>query len=159
MKGVSIMGIILRVFLCAEGVGIMFRILGALARRNMVEVYSVSWEFFAIFLILAGIVIRPMSLERYIGWPFFWVLLCFVIIAIEGMFRITEHLSEFLRKSTELEMQVSLLNEENYRLKKRLEKMRKGKENENGKEKAAVCDQYDGQRRRGADAADAPESD
>lgn len=155
MRGVSMMEIILRVFLCAEGVGILFRILGALARRKMVEVYSVSWEFFAIFLILAGILIHPRSLERYIGWPFFWVLLCFLIIAIEGMFRITEHLSEFLRKSTELEMQVSLLNEENYRLKKKLEKMRKAKENGKAKEKNAVRDQYDGAGRRGTDAADA----
>lgn len=158
MNGVSIMGIILRVFLCAEGIGILFRILGALARRKMVEVYSVSWEFFAIFLILAGILIHPRSLERYIGWPFFWVLLCFLIIGIEGMLRITEHLSEFLRKSTELEMQVSLLNEENYRLKKKLEKMRKVKENGNAKEEAAVCDQYDGPGRRGTDAADAAET-
>lgn len=143
------MGIILKIMLAAEGIATVLRILQALAMRKMIEVYSVSWVFFAAFLILAGISMHPVSLEKYISWPFFFLLLIFFIIAIEGMFRITEHLSELMRKSSELEMQVSLLNEENYRLRKRL--LRKQRENE---EKAAVCDQHDGAGRRGTDTAE-----
>lgn len=143
------MGIILKIVLAAEGVATVLRILQALAMRKMIEIYSVSWVFFAAFLILAGIFMHPVSLENFIGWPFFILILIFFVIAIESMFKITEHLSELMRKSTELEMQVSLLNEENYRLRKRL--MREQRENE---EKAAVCDQHDGAGRRGRDAAD-----
>lgn len=148
------MGLILKILLAAEGVGIIFRILQALAMRRMIEVYSVSWVFFAAFLILAGVSMHPVSLEKYISWPFFILILIFFIIAIEGMFRITEHLSELMRKSSELEMQVSLLNEENYRLRKRL--LRGQKENE---EKTAVCDQHDGAGRSGADTSDTAEAD
>lgn len=114
------MGLVLRISMILGGIIITVRILKALARRRMIEVYSVSWELFSIFLILAGILIRPVVMERYIGWPFFILLLIFAVIAIAGLLRITEHLSDLLRKSTEMEMQISLLNEENYRLKRSL---------------------------------------
>lgn len=148
------MGLILKILLAAEGVGIIFRILQALAMRKMIEVYSVSWVFFAAFLILAGISMHPVSLEKYISWPFFILILIFFIIAIEGMFRITEHLSELMRKSSELEMQVSLLNEENYRLRKRL-----SREHREDEKETFVCDQHDGAGRSGADASDTASPD
>lgn len=150
------MGLILKIVFIAEGICIVLRILQALAMRKMTEVYSVSWVFFAVFLFLAGILMHPASLEQYISWPFFFLILAFFVIGIEGMFRIAEHLSEFMRKSAELEMQVSLLNEENYRLKKKLLKEQEEKGHE---EKAAVCDQHDGTGRRGTDTPGTPSAD
>ncbi|MGN0361457.1 MAG: DUF2304 domain-containing protein [Bilifractor sp.] len=114
------MGLVFRLFLIATGIYIFFRLLFALARRKMVEVYSVAWVFLSLFFLLTGIVVHPYGMQRIISWQFFILIMLVIWIGVEGFFRISEHQSDLFRKNAELAMQISLLNEENQEVRRSL---------------------------------------
>ena len=121
------MELILRLFLIASGIVIFAQVLLALAGRRLVQVYSVPWSILAVCLIITGCVIKPRNMDLYIGWPFFIFLLLCSSLALCEFFRMTEHQSDLRRKFSELSMQVSLLNEENGRIRREYVSLR-GKE-------------------------------
>jgi hypothetical protein len=112
------MGVILQLYLIGSGICIFIQVLLALAGRRMVEAYSVPWAVLAVCLVIIGCVIQPGEISRYIGWPFFIFLLLGLSLVLRIFFRMTEHQSDLQRKFSELSMQVSLLNEENSRMRK-----------------------------------------
>ncbi len=118
------MELILRLFLIGSGIVIFIQVLLALAGRRLIESYSVPWAVLAVCLVIVGCVIQPREIGRYMSWPFFiFLLLCFSLVLCV-FFRMTEHQSDLIRKFSELSIQVSLLNEENSRMRKKCAQMR-----------------------------------
>lgn len=140
------MGTILRIFIVVLGISTFLRNLYSLARRRMMEGFSVPWAVLSLLLLLVGIFVRPYQLEESLSWPVFILVMLGIFLMVEGMFRITVNESELQRKNAELEMQISLINEENLEDRKRISRLEKilldkmeGDEGEDGdgKKKAA----------------------
>ena len=113
-------GLFLQVLFIVAGVLVMVVDVTLLAKRKLSEPISVTWGFVAIVFIIAGIVLRPNGWITYMS-PAGMVLLCIVgLCLMYGLFLASCHISETMRKQTEMAMNISLLNQEIVELKREL---------------------------------------
>ena len=113
---------ILRVLWILIGVITFLMATVSLAKRQMTESFCIFWGMVSALLIVGGIVLRPVEWSKYISWS------GLVIICLGGLgllvsgFYFSVWISKLMRQTTELAIQVSLLNQENEILLKQLAK-------------------------------------
>lgn len=116
-------GDILRIIMCCGGVVLLGITLSSLARKRMTEPFCLTWGIISVVLILAGILLRPTLWNRYISITGMFLVLLVGFAVIYIAFFLSTKVSELMRRSQELAMQVSLLNWEKEELWKRLEEL------------------------------------
>ena len=114
---------ILRIILVLTGILLFVLTLSSLARRKMTESFSLTWGLVAVVMILAGILLQPYGLAGAISVYGLIMIVTIGFCLIFGAFYITSKVSEVERKSRELAMQVSLLNQENRMIMDKLEEL------------------------------------
>ena len=116
-------GDILRIIICFSGVVLLGITLSSLARKRMTEPFCLTWGIISVVLILAGILLRPTLWNRYISVTGMFLVLLVGFAVIYIAFFLSAKVSELMRRSQELAMQVSLLNWEKEELWKKLEEL------------------------------------
>lgn len=105
-------GLILQIIMIAAGVLIVCVTLLSLANNRMTEPFVLIWGLFALVLILAGILLRPSGWDEYISPAGLILIILMMSCAIHVIYFITCRVSELMRKTNELAIQVSLLSQE-----------------------------------------------
>lgn len=113
-------GDILRIILVVTGIVMLFITIGSLAKRKMNESFCLAWGIVSLAIILAGILLRPVHWSDYISNT--GLVLLFIIFygILYAAYFVSLKISELTRKNQELAIQVSLLNQENERILRRL---------------------------------------
>ena len=116
-------GDFLRVSMVVVGIILLLTTISSLAKRKLTETVCLVWGLVSVVFILAGILLRPYGISRYISMTGLFLITIIGVVVLYGAFFISTKLSELARKNHELAVQVSLLNHENKELLKRLEKL------------------------------------
>lgn len=116
-------GFILRLFLCAIGAVLLVNVVSSLARRKMTESFALIWGVMALLCVIAGMLVRPVLLNSYISAIGMILIMMAVLCVIVGAYFISLRISELMRKTQELSINVTLLYDENLRLMKQVEKL------------------------------------
>lgn len=116
-------GDFLRVSMVVVGIILLLTTISSLAKRKMTETVCLVWGLVSVVFILAGILLRPYGISRYISMTGLFLVTVIGVVVLYGAFFISTKLSELARKNHELAVQVSLLNHENEELLKRLERL------------------------------------
>ena len=95
-------------------IGFLFLILtfSSLAKRRINEAICLIWGITSLVIILAGILLRPVAWKKYIsvtGLILAVIVLCGVLFVL---FTLSVIVSEHMRKSNEMAIQISLLKRE-----------------------------------------------
>lgn len=105
-------GLILQIILVAAGVLIVCITLISLAKSRMTEPFCLMWGLFAIVLMLAGIMLRPVGWVEYVSPIGLILILIMMTGGIHFLYFVTCRVSELVRKVNELAISVSLLHTE-----------------------------------------------
>ena len=116
-------GFILRLFLCAIGAVLLVDVVASLARRKMTESFALIWGVMALLCVIAGMLVRPVLLNSYISAIGMILIMMAVLCVIVGAYFISLRISELMRKTQELSINVTLLYDENLRLMKQVEEL------------------------------------
>ena len=116
-------GFILRLFLCAIGAVLLVNVVSSLARRKMTESFALIWGAMALLCVVAGMLVRPVLLNSYISAIGMILIMMAVLCVIVGAYFISLRISELMRKTQELSINVTLLYDENLRLMKQVEEL------------------------------------
>lgn len=114
-------GDLLRIFMIAAGIGLLIVTVSSLAKRKLTETVCLVWGLVSVVFILAGILLRPYGISRYISMTGLCLIMIIGVVVLSGAFFVSTKLSELARKNHELAVQVSLLNHENTVIMKKLE--------------------------------------
>lgn len=114
---------VLRIILVGTGILLFGLTLSSLARRKMTESFCLTWGLVALIMIISGIVLQPYGLGAMISASGLVIIVVVGYCLIFGAFYITGKVSEVERKSRELAIQVSLLNQENRMIMDKLEEL------------------------------------
>lgn len=113
-------GQFLRLFMIISGVALFISVIISLAKRKMHETFCMAWGILALGVTVAGFVLRPTEVGNLISFKGLVMLIAaFFVVAYLFNF-VSVKISELMRKNQELAIQVSLLNQENERILKRL---------------------------------------
>ena len=123
-------GDVLRIFMVIVGVMLLWTTISYLAKRKMTETVCLVWGLVSIVCILAGILLRPYGVNRYVSMTGLFLIMIVGIVVLAGAFFVSIKLSELARKNHELAVQVSLLNYENRSMMERLEQLEESKNNQ-----------------------------
>ena len=116
-------GNFIRVVLAVTGVAMLMFTIMSLARRKMNETVCMAWGIVSAAIIIAAIVIHPDQWSDYISFgALLMIAIIFFGVLYAGFF-VSAEISKLTRCNQELAIQVSLLNEENQRLLKRVAKL------------------------------------
>lgn len=129
---------LLRLILILVGVLLLFMTILSLARRKMTETFCLAWGAFSVLLMLAGIFLRPTEVVHYVSPMGLVLILLAGFCVIAAAYFISTQISVLTRKNQELAMQVSLLNQENEQILKKLKMNRKPEEEETDNEKEDI---------------------
>lgn len=121
-------GDILRIFMIATGIALLWATVSSLAKRKMTETVCLVWGLVSVVCILSGLLLRPYGVSKYISMTGLVLIMIIAIVVLQGAFFVSTKISELARKNHELAVQVSLLNHENYNMMRRLEKLEEGLE-------------------------------
>ena len=116
-------GFILRLFLCAIGAVLLVNVVSSLARRKMTESFALIWGVMALLCVIAGMLVRHVLLNSYISAIGMILIMMAVLCVIVGAYFISLRISELMRKTQELSINVTLLYDENLRLMKQVEEL------------------------------------
>lgn len=105
-------GQIFCIFMIATGITLLVVVLLSLVKRKMTEPFCLAWGLFAMLLLLAGILLHPTELDRYISITGMLLLLFLVYSVLISLYALTRVISVLSRRNRELAMQVSILNAE-----------------------------------------------
>ena len=104
------------------GIGIMIVTFVLHAKKKLTVNLAVTWELLGIAAILSGAVPRFSGWSSRIGLGSLVVLLITALV-LWGVYQMTIQISSLLMKNQELAILVSLLNQENERILRELEKL------------------------------------
>lgn len=105
------------------GIGIMIVTFVLHAKKKLTVNLAVTWELLGIAAILSGAVPRFSGRSSRIGLGSLVVLLITALLVLWGVYQMTIQISSLLMKNQELAILVSLLNQENERILRELEKL------------------------------------
>lgn len=105
------------------GIGIMAITFVLHAEKKLTVNLAVTWELLGIAAILSGAVPKFSGWSSRLSIGSLAVLLITGLLIVWGVYQMTIQISSLLMKNQELAMQVSLLNQENERIIKELEKL------------------------------------
>ena len=100
----------------------------SLAKRKMTESFCLTWGFISVIIILAGFLLRPTELARYISGTGMILVGMVAFCVVYGTYFMSIKVSELMRRNLELAMQVSLLGKENEEIRERLQEFIEGGE-------------------------------
>lgn len=109
-------GEILRIVMASGGVIILMETVMSLSMRRLKEQFCLFWGVISVLLILAGIFLRPMVWSRYVSQTGTIIIIVAAVCVVCCLFYFSICISMLSRKTQELAMQVSLLNQENERI-------------------------------------------
>ena len=143
-----IIGDFLEIFMIILGIYLLCMTVLSLAKRKMTEQFCLVWAVMAVLMIVAGILLNPSQIERYISLRGLVLVLIIILGVIWGMWFVSTQVSILLRKNQELAMQTSLLNQDSEymlkeikNLKRRLENLESELNTEGASdEESSVCD-------------------
>ena len=104
------------------GIGIMIVTFVLHAKKKLTVNLAVTWELLGIAAILSGAVPRFSGWSSRIGLGSLVVLIT-ALLVLWGVYQMTIQISSLLMKNQELAILVSLLNQENERILRELEKL------------------------------------
>ena len=107
-----IIGDFLEIFMIILGIYLLCMTVLSLAKRKMTEQFCLVWAVMAVLMIVAGILLNPSQIERYISLRGLMLVLIIILGVIWGMWFVSTQVSILLRKNQELAMQTSLLNQD-----------------------------------------------
>ena len=107
---------LLQILLVAEGIWLFVRTMNSLARKTMTEAISMFWSFLAIVFVLGGIALIPLQWSEYLSLGALIIVAVAFALVMEGMYYLSQQLSHTIRKTQELAMQISLLNQEHLKV-------------------------------------------
>ena len=113
-------GNIIRVVLAVTGVAMLMFTIMSLARRKMNETFCMAWGTVSAAIIIAAILIHPDQWSDYISLGALVMIAVIFFGVLYAAFFVSAEISKLSRCNQELAIQVSLLNEENQRLLKRV---------------------------------------
>ena len=105
------------------GIGIMIVTFVLHAKKKLTVNLAVTWELLGIAAILSGAVPTFSGWSSRIGLGSLVVLLITALLVLWGVYQMTIQISSLLMKNQELAILVSLLNQENERILRELEKL------------------------------------
>lgn len=111
---------ILRVILLVTGILMLCVTIASLAKRKMNESFCLAWGVVSLSVFIAGIVLRPSEWQTYISGAGLALILVIFFGILYGAYFMSLRISELARKNQELAIQVSLINQENERIIRRL---------------------------------------
>lgn len=122
------------IFMIGTGIFLLATVLLSLAKRRMTEPFCLAWGAFALLLLLAGCLLHPTELDRYISVTGMLLILFLIYSVLVSAYALSRALSVLIRKNRELAVQVSILNAETRRLSRELDALAQeaGKEEEDG---------------------------
>lgn len=143
-----IIGDFLKTFMIIVGVYLLLQTLLSLAKRKMTEQFCLMWAVLAVLMVIAGILLNPSQIARYISVRGMVLVLIIMLGIIGGAWFVSLQVSILLRKNQELAMQTSLLNQDSENLIKEIERLRIKVETmeknlnteDDDDEKSSVCD-------------------
>lgn len=118
-------GEILRIVMITAGVLIFMQTILSLAKRRLKEQFCLLWGVISFLLVLAGILLRPVTLSQYVSGMGMLLIIVAGSCVVCCLYFLSIQLSVLGRKNQELAMQVSLLNQENERILAELEELKK----------------------------------
>lgn len=118
----------LRVIVILTGIFLLVVTFFSLARRRMTEPICLTWGLISVIMFLAGILLRPTELSRYISETGLILVGMIGFCIVFGLYFMSVRLSELMRRNLELAMQVSMLGMENEEIKKKLEELSKNED-------------------------------
>ena len=107
---------LLQILLIAAGLLLFLRTLWSLARKKMIETICMFWSTVAILFVVAGIALIPLDWSQYISCGALLIVVAGFVLVIEGMYFLSLQLSYAIRKTQELAIQISLLNQEHIKV-------------------------------------------
>ena len=113
-------GQIFCVFMIGTGAVLLATVLLSLAKRRMTEPFCLAWGLFALLLLLAGCLLHPTELDRYISATGMLLILFLTYSVLVSAYALSRALSVLIRKNRELAVQVSILNAETERMAREL---------------------------------------
>lgn len=116
-------GNILRIVLFATGVVMLLITITSLAKRKMNESFCLAWGVVSVAIILSGILLRPSGWTNFMSITGLILVLVIIFCALYAIYFVSLKISDLMRKNQELAIQVSLLNQENERILRKLGEM------------------------------------
>ena len=110
----------LRLFMIVIGLFILGLTIISLAKKHMTESFCIFWGIASLLSITSGVILRPTVLSSYISWDSMMIIFVSVICLLIAAMFFSVRISKLIRQVTELSIQVSLLNQENETLLKKL---------------------------------------
>lgn len=143
-----IIGDFLEIFMIILGIYLLCMTVLSLAKRKMTEQFCLVWAVMAVLMIVAGILLNPSQIERYISLRGLVLVLIIILGVIWGMWFVSTQVSILLRKNQELAMQTSLLNQDSEYMLKEIKNLKCRLENLESElntegesdEESSVCD-------------------
>lgn len=108
------------IFMIGTGAVLLVIVLLSLTKRRMTEPFCLAWGLFALLLLLAGVLLHPKELDRYISATGILLVLFLFYSILVSAYSLSGALSVLIRKNRELAVQVSILNMETERLSREL---------------------------------------
>lgn len=109
------------IFMIGTGAVLLVIVLLSLTKRRMTEPFCLAWGLFALLLLLAGCLLHPIELERYISVTGMILILFLIYSILVSAYALSRALSVLIRKNRELAVQVSILNAETERMSRELD--------------------------------------
>lgn len=104
------------------GVAVALMSVITLVKRTTTPVFSVVWVCFGAVIILTGILIEPHNWASIIGIPTLICIGIFIVVFIIFLWFITKQINESQHKFQEMNIQMTLIRDENKNLSEQLEK-------------------------------------
>ena len=119
------MGDLLRIFVIVAGAYMLLKAVLSLAKRKMTEPFCLAWALLAALMILAGVLLNPVQLDKFISLRGMILIILVISGLLWGLWFISSQVSVLKRRNQELAMQISLLNRDCEKILKELEELRK----------------------------------
>lgn len=107
---------LLQIILIIAGILLFIRTLWSLARKQLTETTSMFWSVVAILFVIAGLLLIPLNWSQYITHGALIFVTVGFAFMLEGMYFLSIQLSYTTRKTQELAIQISLLNQEHIKV-------------------------------------------
>lgn len=116
-------GTLLRILLLILGVGSLIFTVFALAKKKIMESFSLIWCGVSVMLIVASFLIRPVLLHNYISIASLLLIMFLIFCGLFAAFFVSVRISELMERQMEMAIKISLLTDENETLKKELKEL------------------------------------
>ena len=107
---------LLQIILIATGLFLFIHTLCSLARKKLTDSISMFWCAMAILFVIAGILLIPFQWRQYITPGALMIVASVFFLLIGGLFYLSLQVSTVVRKTQELAIQISLLNQEHIKV-------------------------------------------